>query len=545
MMLLYSSTYLTANIVDTISSTAQNQPASTTTSGIAKFGAVSSVNMSLALFKDSQFTKMFGTVAPRPLPPASYALLALRDSMTIFASFNLPSKFAPTLPESIENHCSRLSVAQFATPAFIQIFNSPLHLLGLDLYNRNQPTAVRDRMSKPFHTTIPYNYTSERVVQVPSAVSSMADQSNIGRMPEASDLDRMAAMVKEVTQNLETFRSYASLGPQQISEQTLKTITEGTVADLESELRKMMDKVQRQGAKMKEDRDELTKGQTELNLTIAESELQAKEEDIVKMENKTEEKEKAVLKSEEENMKERARLDAEKIAAVKDREEAKESRQRYEDFTKEAKKDRVNFVQMTQELHTRADGLQDREDKLREKEEKLRELLKNNQDEWESLVKIKWEVQQKENQLASLDERMREVGKADAKVKEDQDRGRRTDDWLEERQRLTSVEKRSRLKKSHSEERREKLDKAKDETMARKLEEIGNVQLESMKQLSEQKLNGFSEKLNDWRSKEAESRQKSFDDIINQLKTSDKHLETKLQNLDTSQQKSSKTSPAT
>lgn len=148
MMLLYSSTYLTANIVDTISSTAQNQPASTTTSGLAKFGAVSSVNMSLALFKDSQFTKMFGTVAPRPLPPASYALLALRDSMTIFASFNLPSKFAPTLPESIENHCSRLSVAQFATPAFIQIFNAPLHLLGLDLYNRNRRTAVRDRLSK-------------------------------------------------------------------------------------------------------------------------------------------------------------------------------------------------------------------------------------------------------------------------------------------------------------------------------------------------------------------------------------------------------------
>lgn len=148
MMLLYSSTYLTANVVDTISSTAQDQPASTTTSGIAKFGAVSSVNMSLALFKDSQFTKMFGTVAPRPLPPASYALLALRDSMTIFASFNLPSKFAPTLPESIEYHCSRLSVAQFATPALIQVFNAPLHLLGLDLYNRNQPMAVRDRLRK-------------------------------------------------------------------------------------------------------------------------------------------------------------------------------------------------------------------------------------------------------------------------------------------------------------------------------------------------------------------------------------------------------------
>ncbi|KAL8830590.1 MAG: hypothetical protein Q9191_001343 [Dirinaria sp. TL-2023a] len=147
-MLLYSSTYLTANAIDTMSSTAQNQPASTTTSGLAKFGAISFVNLNLALYKDSQFTKMFGTIAPRPLPPASYALLALRDSLTIFASFNLPPKVASMLPQSVEDHFSRRSVAQFATPALIQILNTPLHLLGLDLYNRNSPTPARDRLRK-------------------------------------------------------------------------------------------------------------------------------------------------------------------------------------------------------------------------------------------------------------------------------------------------------------------------------------------------------------------------------------------------------------
>lgn len=148
MMLLYSSTYLTANVVDTMSSTAQDQPASKTTSGLTKFGAVSVVNMSLALYKDSQFTKMFGTISPRPLPPASYALLALRDSVTIFASFNLPPELAPLLPESVEDNFSRLSVAQFTTPALVQIFNTPLHLLGLDLYNRNCMTPVWDRLRK-------------------------------------------------------------------------------------------------------------------------------------------------------------------------------------------------------------------------------------------------------------------------------------------------------------------------------------------------------------------------------------------------------------
>ena len=148
MMLLYSSTYFTANLMDTMSSTAQGQPASTTTSGLAKFGAVSLVNLNLALYKDSQFTQMFGTIAPRPLPPASYALLALRDSLTIFASFNLPPLVAPMLPQAVDDHFSRLSVAQFTTPALIQALNTPLHLLGLDLYNRNCPTPVRDRLRK-------------------------------------------------------------------------------------------------------------------------------------------------------------------------------------------------------------------------------------------------------------------------------------------------------------------------------------------------------------------------------------------------------------
>ena len=148
MMLLYSSTYFTANLIDTMSSTAQDQPASTTTSGLIKFGAVSLVNLSLALYKDSQFTKMFGTISPRLLPPVSYALLAFRDSLTIFASFNLPPKLAPMLPESVEDHFSRLSVAQFTCPALIQVFNTPLHLLALDLYNRNRTTPVRDRLRK-------------------------------------------------------------------------------------------------------------------------------------------------------------------------------------------------------------------------------------------------------------------------------------------------------------------------------------------------------------------------------------------------------------
>lgn len=132
-----------ANTVDTISSTIHNKCPEATTAGPTKFIATSTVNMSLCLYKDSQFTKMFGpqvahTFPRRPVPITSYALFAMRDSMTIFASFNLPPLIAPMLPlsESVDKQLSRASVAQFLAPAGIQLLSTPLHLWGLDLYNR-------------------------------------------------------------------------------------------------------------------------------------------------------------------------------------------------------------------------------------------------------------------------------------------------------------------------------------------------------------------------------------------------------------------------
>jgi hypothetical protein len=149
-LMLYGGTYLTANMLDTFKSTTSNKSASSTTSGPSKFAATSTANLSLCLYKDSQFTKMFGTVSPRPIPPASYALFAARDSLTIFASFNVPSIIAPSLPlgEAAERYVSRVSVAQFLAPAGIQLISTPLHLLGLDFYNRNGGTRFSDRMSK-------------------------------------------------------------------------------------------------------------------------------------------------------------------------------------------------------------------------------------------------------------------------------------------------------------------------------------------------------------------------------------------------------------
>lgn len=134
---VYFSTYLTANSIDTISSTLTSSSPALTTSGVPKFVATSSVNMSLGIYKDSQFAQMFGTAGvKRSIPKASYALFALRDSLTIFASFNLPPLLAPVLSEEVEKTVGRASLAQILAPAAVQVVSTPLHLWGLDLYNR-------------------------------------------------------------------------------------------------------------------------------------------------------------------------------------------------------------------------------------------------------------------------------------------------------------------------------------------------------------------------------------------------------------------------
>lgn len=138
----YGGTYLTANTIDTATSTVHHRPATHVTAGTAKFVAPTVTNIGLGIYKDQVFVRLFGPagVVPRPVPPASYLLFTLRDCLTIFASFNVPPLLGPVLTnqlsESVQRYASGQTVAQFAVPAAVQLLSTPLHLLGLDLYNR-------------------------------------------------------------------------------------------------------------------------------------------------------------------------------------------------------------------------------------------------------------------------------------------------------------------------------------------------------------------------------------------------------------------------
>ena len=115
--------------------------------------------MSMCVYKDSQFAKMFGnsSASAARIPKLSYALFACRDSLTIFASFNLPTIIAPRLAELptpvkekfsriLSTESGRTNTAQFLAPAAMQVFSTPLHLLGLDLFNRQRKLGIGERV---------------------------------------------------------------------------------------------------------------------------------------------------------------------------------------------------------------------------------------------------------------------------------------------------------------------------------------------------------------------------------------------------------------
>lgn len=146
--MLYGGTYLTANALDTATSTVQAKPASSVTAGTAKFAASSAANVGLCMYKDQVFVRMFGPpgAVPRPVAPVSYALFTIRDCLTIFASFNVPPLLGPRinerLSEGMKRHVAGATCAQFLAPAAVQFISTPLHLLGLDMYNRPSGVGV-------------------------------------------------------------------------------------------------------------------------------------------------------------------------------------------------------------------------------------------------------------------------------------------------------------------------------------------------------------------------------------------------------------------
>lgn len=118
---VYSGTYIVANSVEAICERNERS------SFYPKFVASSAANVSLSVMKDKAFARMFGVGDPKPFPTMSLGLFAVRDSMTILASFSLPSIIAASLQKQYSwTESGSYYAAQLLAPVTMQIFSTPL-----------------------------------------------------------------------------------------------------------------------------------------------------------------------------------------------------------------------------------------------------------------------------------------------------------------------------------------------------------------------------------------------------------------------------------
>lgn len=138
---VYSGTYIVANSIEAICEFTE------VPWFYPKFIGTSIANVSLSVIKDKILTRMFAVIPPKPLPLLSYGCFTTRDSLSILASFNLPDPISRKMQEKfgIDKHVADIT-AQLVTPCAAQALSSPLHLIGLDLYN-NPARTTQERMA--------------------------------------------------------------------------------------------------------------------------------------------------------------------------------------------------------------------------------------------------------------------------------------------------------------------------------------------------------------------------------------------------------------
>jgi len=139
---VYGCTYIAANVVSTSCRRLNMNDA------VPKFGVVLSVNIYASLLKDAAFAQSFGDAGgSMAIPVVTYALWFFRDMCTILTSFNAPAKVARFLSRHrVLEPVLAASVAQVLCPVTMQLFTTPIHLLGLNFANHNG-VALVDRLA--------------------------------------------------------------------------------------------------------------------------------------------------------------------------------------------------------------------------------------------------------------------------------------------------------------------------------------------------------------------------------------------------------------
>lgn len=144
---VYAGTYCTANSLKTlvehksyIDESRNNGKTNTAELGkVGIFLGTTAVNSGLAMLKDKAYAQLYGSNPTKSIIPRwTYAMWIARDLSVIGSSFVLPDIVYPKLVDAygFEEKTAR-SICQIALPVGAQFVASPLHYMGLDLYNRN------------------------------------------------------------------------------------------------------------------------------------------------------------------------------------------------------------------------------------------------------------------------------------------------------------------------------------------------------------------------------------------------------------------------
>ncbi|KAJ3387322.1 hypothetical protein HDU84_000895 [Entophlyctis sp. JEL0112] len=128
---VYGLTYAATNVTETLSTQQFHIDAN-----LPKFISSSITNTGLTIWKDSLLTKWFGQGNPRPVALRSYLCFGTRDSLTMAAAFTFPPMLSKKLQrEGVSRRVSDVA-CQLMLPCLFQFVTTPVHLLGLDFYNR-------------------------------------------------------------------------------------------------------------------------------------------------------------------------------------------------------------------------------------------------------------------------------------------------------------------------------------------------------------------------------------------------------------------------
>ncbi|KAH9988647.1 hypothetical protein F4779DRAFT_632262 [Xylariaceae sp. FL0662B] len=83
------------------------------------------------------------------VPRAATLIFLIRDCFTIFGSVTLPPKVSSLIPDDFGfGRLSKETMSQLMVPVLSQLVASPIHLVGLDMVNRQEPgISLRNRVT--------------------------------------------------------------------------------------------------------------------------------------------------------------------------------------------------------------------------------------------------------------------------------------------------------------------------------------------------------------------------------------------------------------